>query len=180
MPTTATAPLQRLLASHSGQGSFTLSADVVKALADTAAIKRFPLNGALAANAIFFGTGDDNDAFDCRVYAEFPLVDSDESALFLLGTATCTLGANTGASGGSKIASTDRVVDTIVWTAASFATAAESAFSEGTSGAFSPADDTIAMLFLTSLGRASALIFEFDMTTGAPTGANVAVSRAVV
>lgn len=172
--------MKRVLATPSPQGSFTLAVDVVNNVDDTAAIKAIPCGSALAAVIVFTGTGDADDVFDCKVWGEFPLVSTDgrptrEASRFLLGTATCTLSANTGATSGVAIASTEKVVDTITWSIGAFLTAAEAAFSEGASGAYSPANDLVACLFLPCLARCSRLLFEFDMTTGAPTGGNAHV-----
>lgn len=172
-------PLKRILPTGSTSTAFALSADVVKPDADSTNLKRIPLNGALFAVLAFVAiAGGTDDTLNVRIYAEYEMVDSTGAATgevmrFLAGSLTCTCGTNTGASGGAAVLSTEKIVDTLVWTPSDWLTAAESALNEGASGVHSPADNTQACLFLPCLGRAHNLLVEFDSTDADTTVMNV-------
>lgn len=173
--------LRRVLDTNSPQTSFTVAAGYKASFPATSAYARVPVADLLAGIVSFYGTGDANDAFDCRIYGEYGISaatpgstrgPTTESTLVLLGTATATLGTATGASGATIVPAASLIADTISWSASAFLLAAETAFSEGASGVASPADNTQAFLFLPCLARCSSLLFEFDATTGTPTGMN--------
>lgn len=76
-------------------------------------------------------------------------------------------------TGGLALTGLERLADTLTWTISSGATTpkgpmalAETGFAEGTSQAWSPADDSPAKLILPTVARATGLYFEFDIDGG--------------
>lgn len=172
--------LQRVLATNSTATAYQLAQDVVRKPAESATIVRVPVGQSLGAIVVFTGTAADGAKGTCKVYGEYELKRSPgsdnpsappgqaggnpgEVVRFLFGTATLLLGANQGPTGGLAIASTDYIVDTITWvTTSTFLATCETAFTEGTSAAFSPGDDTVAALILPCLARCTSLVFDFN------------------
>jgi len=99
-----------------------------------------------------------------------------------LGLAASTLSVAVGAAAsGVLVLNSERLADTLVWTVSTTATTPkgpmaviETAYNEGASAAYSPADDTPAHLHLPSLGRFDGLILEFGPLTNA-TGVNALI-----
>jgi hypothetical protein len=180
----APSSLKRVLETNSTSADYQLAADVLLKPLDSASIKRVPVDGSLAAIVTFISTDADGDGGLCTIYGEYQMMGADgtktgEVMRFPFGVATITAGSNAGATGGVAIASTEFIIDTISWAANAFLTAAENALNEGTSGAYSPANNTQACLFLPCLARCSALLFDFK-TDGAgtdPVSLNALISQ---
>lgn len=127
----------------------------------------------------FCGVGSENDAFSARLWG----VDFTQSVeggvdaptdyvLTLWGTAAVILGTGVGAGIPS---SSNKMADTVVWTAATACTNAEAAYGLGTTTAYSPADNAVGCLFVPNLPF-HGLLWDFDQTTGTPT-MNVVMQR---
>lgn len=128
----------------------------------------------------FVGNGSDNDAYSARLWGVDFLVSeeggvrttSTDYVCTLFGTAAVVLGTSVGVGVPSG---SFRYADTVVWTAATAGTNAESAYGLGTTTAYSPADNTVGCLFVPNFPF-HGLIIDFDQTTGTPT-MNVVVQR---
>lgn len=144
----------------------------------------FPIGKSLITQFIFFGAGANNTTFDYRLWAVFRLADAtgtnDPNVLVqYAGGGTATLCQIAGATLGTAVLTGEVFADTLTWAASSASTApkgpttdAETAFSEGVSGVFSPTSATsegVAQLFVPCAARAVGWIVDFDMT-GATSG----------
>ena len=133
---------------------------------------------------LFFATSANNTTGSCRVWVVHKGKSAETPADFLevqyLGSAALTMGTTTGISTTSMVTSSERFADTIVWTVSNAGTSPsgpgadlEAAFGSSGSRAYSPADNTIAALYLPDVGNADALVFEFINTN--TTGLNALV-----
>jgi len=127
----------------------------------------------------FCGVGSDNDAFSARLWGvdftqayEGGVISPTDYTLTLWGTAAVVLGTGLGVGIPS---SSNRMADTVVWTAATACTNAEAAYGLGTTTAYSPADNTIGALLVPNLPF-HGLLWDFDQTTGTPS-MNVVMQR---
>lgn len=135
----------------------------------------YPLGDARGLRLFFCGTGADNSTFDYKIWlisttTEFLAIPTD-FIRELYGSGTATLGT---ALGLATAFSTDRIADTLTWTASAACTALEAAFGLGSSDKYSPASNGIASLFIPNL-PGSGIQIEFDLT-GA-TAANAVIQR---
>lgn len=116
-----------------------------------------------------FGTGANNDTFSFRVYAVHFLGGEGNGQqgpieLKLLATNACTFGNATGIIGG-MFSTSERIVDTAVMTKSAYLTALESAMTLSTgAGAYSPADDTQAAIWIPECGNAAGIVIDSVMT----------------
>lgn len=131
------------------------------------------------ARLVFFGAGvSDGDTFTVYVWRYTRGLDSiggmggacKDVGRTLYGKATCTVGTATGNSSGGPVATAELLVDTITWELATDATtvngegtALEAAFGTGTSGAYSPADNTVASLLIPDFADGAGFGLEFVM-----------------
>jgi len=179
----------RYLATSSGQTSFSLANGRVAGSSLTSAQKIIHLGNASGLDLTFFGSGSDNTTFDYRIWlamltsTEAPKDTPTELELCYFGYGSCTLSTLVGATGGSLVTSSERMVDTLTFTAADTA-----ATPKGVGGTLldgygitepiplSPADNTTcARLIVPLLSRiCNGIVIEFDLT-GA-TGANACYS----
>lgn len=166
--------MRRYLATSSTATAFTYTAGA-RLTAPPANV--IPMSRNLILNLIFMGAGADNSTFDYRVLGLMRCTDATgaiDTVTYLLvnlGVGTCTLGAMVGSTGGTAILSTERLADGVTWTISSETSAPdgpmtdiETAYSEGTSQAYAPADDTFGMLILPACGRFEGIVVDFDLT----------------
>lgn len=124
----------------------------------------------------FFAEAENNATFDYRVWGvkqglSAPNVFADYERNYL-GGGSCTVGTATGIAGGA-ILDTEKIVDTLTWTPSSSGTSPSGPMEqiEATYGgsilasAYSPADNTCAVLFLVDVGCHPLILVEFDNTT---------------
>ena len=119
-----------------------------------------------AAVLVPYGTGDDDDVFAMRVTGWRPLRSKSSGVVdtwvaMILAELTCTLSTAVGATGGSLL-STERLCDTIVLVTGN---------DDITISIISPANNTPAHVMLDFCG-CPVLEWQFDTTTGDPTGCN--------
>lgn len=140
-----------------------------------------------AGRALFYGDAADNSTHDYRVWVALLLegsaVDDRVYLLKMICTGTFTMGAKTGRTSGGAVKTTDRFADTIG--APTLGTTGTSpkgsgdtintAFGGTSPTVDSPADDTVAVLYLPELGNPAAVIFDLKMATAV--GGNVLFSR---
>lgn len=167
----------RYPSSNSTQGSFSLTVGLKSASAPASPIEVFPLNGVKGAELFFGGAGADNTTYDYRVYVVRNTFGADGSThtglvYELYCTGSVTLGA-VASPGGTAASNTERMADTVTAVAATAATTPKGSggvleAAMGSTGvqAYSPANDTLACVYIPHLGWADGLIVEFD-TTGA-------------
>lgn len=140
----------------------------------------------------FFGNAD-NATFDCRIWAKIPhantTVNTADFELRYLGLAAVTCGSITGSASASvgppsAVSATEYIADTITWTPSSAATSPTgpgviSAAAKGLSSgsAYSPANNTPAVLYLTNLDGATSLVFDFLVGTATAANALCMVGR---
>lgn len=124
------------------------------------------------------GTTANNQDFDLELYGvlnwgpdrnELPT----DWEVFHWGTLTCTLGTNT-CAGTTLVAGSYRYADTMVWVPSAYCTAWETAYSLGTTAVFSPADNTIAHMFVPSFPAHGLLL---DVALGTAASANAVITR---
>jgi len=152
----------------------------------SAAATIFSLEAIGSARISFFGAGNDNGTFSARVWGVTKGSNASgglsDCRIEYLGQAASTLSVAVGAAAsGVLVLNSERLADTLVWTVSTTATTPkgpmaviETAYNEGASAAYSPADDTPAHLHLPSLGRFDGLILEFGPLTNA-TGVNALI-----
>lgn len=179
-PIVPPAGLFRYPANDSSAAAFALTAGF-KATADAAPNNIFPIKGQ-GVHVYFGGAGDDNDAYNYRIWLVRSTYAADgktqtglEYEFFGSGTATMSTAAFIG--GGGALG-TGRIADTLTFTLATDATTPKgpatvlnTALGAASPAAYSPADNTPACLVIPHLGWPEGIIIEFDMTTGDPTGA---------
>ena len=132
-------------------------------------------NKARGMQIFFAGTASDNATCTFRIWTLRQMgkgsVSQDEMIREYWGSAAVTMGGLT-TSIGTVVPSTDRFADTIVWTLATDATsptgpakAIETAFGSAGTAAYSPANDTLAVLYIPDFGNADAVVIEADKGT---------------
>lgn len=146
----------------------------------------FDMLGAQGFLAMFLGGGADNDTVNYRVYLVHKTYGTDGqctgSVRELFGSGTATFGSGS-TIGGAAAAAGLRVADTLTWTRAAAAdtpagigTVLETAYGSVGTAAYSPADNTAAMLVCPQTGWADGLIIELD-PTGTTTDAFCLIAR---
>ena len=170
---------RRYLEVGSTQATFSLSAGHVTARPEDSNSSHVALNVANDRGVVigFSGEGADNATFDYRIWSMVECQNPDDIGkptgymLSYLGGGTATLGTATGSGSTGPVRSGERIADTVTFTVSSGSTTPKGpgqsmidSLGEGSPSAYSPADNTPAMLIMPSLGRARLLIVEFDLT----------------
>lgn len=151
-----------------------------------------PIGDGLVTILAFSGdrvAGANNRNFTARIWGVHRLYKTendlgDEYLLFYVGLVAATLGNIAPVTGGLALTGSERMADTLTFTAATDATTPKGPFTifetglaEGVNETYSPADDTPAYLLLPSLGRATGIYIDFDNDAG---GSAVELSNAFI
>lgn len=175
----------------SGNTDFVISAGGIVADLDASTydpIAKFPMRTARGGRLLILGTGKENDAINFRIWGVDRVFASRSGVLSFIGSGVATLGDINGfETDGDIILKDDLLADTIVWTIGTSSTSPKgvgdligdstaSLYSMGNIGAYSPTDDTPAMLLIPHFPF-SELWVDFDMSTGDPAAGNALFIR---